>query len=463
MKKGVMFIAASTLSIALSGCGLYSKYEATTEVDDSLFGDAGELSSESEQNRATYGDLSWSDVFTDPMLQGYIEQALANNSDMRAAELRVEEAEASMISSRLAYLPSLSLAPYGGVGGVVGKSDYSYETYSVPVSCAWEIDIFGRVTNTKLRTKMLLEQQRYVAQAVRTEIVAGVANIYYTTVMLKEQLEIAKATERSWNESYVASQAMMDAGYMDQTGLSQIEAGLYGVQVARESLERDYEAVQNSMCSLLAIAPQAIESGELSDIETPAALKVGVPMQMLASRPDVMAAEAALAASFYSTNIARSAFYPSISLSGSLGWGKAFGSAVLDPAEFVYSFVAQAVQPLFNKGLNRAQLKIAKAEFEIARISFEQTLLDSGLEVNNNITAFATAQRTSTLYSRQVEALERAAVGTQLLMDYGNVTYLEVLTSQQTLFNAQLGQVSNRFEQMQSLIALYKSLGGGRF
>lgn len=454
---------AASLSVTMSSCGLYSKYEPQSEVDETLFGEVGEFSSEAEANKATYGDMMWSDIFTDPLLQGYIEQALANNSDLRSAELRVEQAEASMISSRLAYLPSLSLAPSWSTGGVVSTSDYNYKSYTVPVSCSWEIDIFGRITNTKLRTKMLMEQQRYAAQAVRTEIVAGVANLYYTVTMLKEQLAIAKATELSWGESYKAAQAMMESGYMDQTGLSQIEAGLYSVQMAVESLERDYEAVQNSMCSLLGIAPQGIESGELSDIETPETLKVGVPMQMLSSRPDLMAMESALAASFYSKNVARSAFYPTISLTGSLGWSNAFGTAILDPAEFIYSFVAQAVQPIFNKGLNRAQLKIAEADLQIATIAFEQKLLDSGIEVNDNITAFMTAQSTSALYSAQVEALERAAKGTQLLMDYGNVTYLEVLTSQQTLFNAQLGQVSNRFEQMQSLVALYKSLGGGRF
>ncbi len=453
-----IIITAAVVATTLSSCGLYSKYEGTTSVDESLYGDVAQ-----SVDGATIGDVAWSDLFTDTKLRGYIAQALESNSDLRMAKLRVEQSEASLVSSRLAYLPSVSFAPEGSISGLLESGSSSYKSYTLPIAASWELDLFGRITNTKLRTKMLADQQQYVEQATRTEIVAAVANVYYTIAMLEEQLQIAKATEQSWNESYRTSQAMMDAGMMNQAGLSQIEAGLYSVQISVAKLEDELTTMHNTMCSLLATAPTEIEVGSLDETIIPANLMVGVPLQMLSSRPDVMAAESALAASFYSKNVARSALYPSLSLTGALGWSNSFGSVVLDPAKFIYSVVGQLVQPIFNRGLTRAQIKVATADLEIARITFEQKLLDAGIEVNNSLRALQIASSNAKLYSEQVAAMKLAADQTALLMENGNVTYLEVLTSQQSYFNSQLGEVSNRFEELQSLVSLYKSLGGGRF
>ncbi|MFI3304288.1 MAG: TolC family protein [Rikenellaceae bacterium] len=451
-----IIIISAAVALTLSSCGLRSKYESVTTVDDSLYGGVAELT----ENSATLGDLEWSELFTDPKLAEYIKKALENNSDLRTAELRVDQAAASLAASRLAYLPSLSLTPQGTVSGYVEGG--STKSYSIPVAASWEIDLFGRISNEKLLTKMLFDQQLYTTQAVRTEIVAAVANVYYTIAMLEEQLSIAKSTEQSWVESYRVAQSMMEAGMMNQAGLSQIEAGLYGVQIAVVGIEDSLKAANNAMCSLLAIAPESIEVGELSNAILPERFTVGVPLQMLSSRPDVMAVESAVAASFYSKNIARSALYPTLSLTGSLGWSNYLG-VILDPAEFVFSAVGQLVQPLFNRGLTRAQIKSAEAELEIARIAFAQKLLDAGIEVNDSLTALQSAQANTKLYTDQVAALKLAADNTALMMEYGSTTYLEVLTAQQSYFNAQLGEVSNRFDELQSLIALYKSLGGGRF
>ncbi len=452
-------ITAAIVAISLSSCGIYTKYESKSAVDEAIYGGVAQAS----ENAATLGDIEWEDLFTDSKLKGYIAQALESNSDLKMADLRVEQAEASLVSSRLAYLPSLNLAPQGTISGIAESGSPSYKSYNVPLAAAWEIDVFGRVTNTKLRAKMLYEQQKYATQAARTGVVAAVANIYYTISMVEEQLQIAKATEKSWEESYRASKAMMEAGMMNQAALSQIESALYGVQISVVKLEDELTTMRNTMCSLLAIAPQSVEVNRLSDSKIPDNVKVGVPLQMLSSRPDVMAAESALAASFYSTNVARSAFYPSLSLSATLGWTNNFGGVVLDPAKIIYSVVGQLVQPIFNRGMTRAQLKVAKADLEIARIAFEQKLLDAGIEVNNALRALESASANTALYADQVAAMKSASEQTALLMEHGSVTYLEVLTAQQNYYNSQLGEVSNRFEELQSLVALYKSLGGGRF
>ncbi len=465
MKKGVIFILAAA-AMTLNSCGLYSKYEKQTSVDESLYGDVVTRAEAAHAggyvDSLTLGNVSWRDLFVDPKLKALIELGLENNSDLKMARLNIESAEAQMRAARLAYLPSLNIAAQLTGSGLMDSSR-PVKSYSAPLSASWEFDLFGGLTNTKRATGMLLVQQELLAQSAQTQIVAAIANLYYTISMLEQQIKIAYITEKSWEQSYEVAKSMKQAGMMNQAGLSQIEASLYSVKMASVTLGENLTISQNAMCSLLAVAPRQIEGGELCDVELPISLQLGVPVQMLSSRPDVMAAEAALAASFYSRNVARSAFYPKLSLTGSATWTNLLGSVIVDPAEFIYSVVGSAVQPIFNRGLTRAQLEVAKNNLEITRIAFEQQLLDAGIEVNNAYKSLITAQSNAELYAQQIEALNIAAESTSLMMKHGSTTYLEVLTAQQTLFSAQLAQVGNRYDQMQGVISLYKALGGGRF
>ncbi len=453
-----MFVSAA-LSLVLSSCGVYNKYENQTSVADDLYGNVATPYGATEGEML--GDVSWRELFSDDKLQALIEQALESNADLKIAKMRIEDAETSLMSSRLAYLPSLALAPTGSVSGNV-EGGAAYKSYTLPLAASWDVDIFGELTNKKMLAATQLDQQRYATQATQIEIVAAVANLYYTISMLDAQREIAMATRDSWDESYRVAQSMMSAGMMNSAGLSQIEAGLYSVRMAVVNIESSLMKSQNALCGVLAIAPQMIECNELTDLVMPESINIGVPLSMLSSRPDVMAAESALAASFYSENIARSSFYPSITLTGVTGWSNE-GVTLSNPATMIYNLVGELVQPIFTKGLNRAQLKIAKSQAEQSRITFEQKLLDAGVEVNDALTDLISSQQNSELYTNQVSALSEASRSTSLMMQHGSTTYLEVLTAQQSLFNAQLGQVTNRFDQMQSFIALYKSLGGGRF
>ena len=161
----------------------------------------------------------------------------------------------------------------------------------------------------------------------------------------------------------------------------------------------------------------------------PQELAVGVPLQLLSRRPDVKSAELSLASAFYSTNAARSAFYPSITLSGTAGWTNSAGSMIVNPGKLLFSAIGSLTQPLFNKGLNVAQLKIAKAQQEEARLAFQQALLNAGSEVNNALTQVQVARGKTELRARQITSLETTVCSTRLLMQYGTSTYLEVLTA----------------------------------
>lgn len=453
MKKIILMSAAALI---LSSCGIYKKYQPATSVPEGLYG--SELSEAADT--ASFGNLSWREVFTDPYLRTLIDSALVRNTDMQTAHLKVQEAEAALLSARLAYVPSLNFTPQGTVSSFDGNK--AAQTYSVPVSASWEIDVFGKLTNAKRRAQAGWELSKEYEQAVKTQLVAGVANTYYTLLMLDAQYEIAVATEAAWKESVAATRAMKNAGMVTEAALAQTEATYYGIRTTVLDLKEQINQAQNTLCLLLADVPHSIERGKLENQQLPESFSVGIPLQMLSNRPDVRSAELALAQSFYSTNIARAAFYPSITLGGSAGWTNSAGSMIVNPGKFLASAVASLTQPIFNRGLNNAQLRIAKAQQEEARLSFELALLNAGVEVNEALVQYQTARDKSTYYEKQVASLETAAKSTQLLMQHGNTTYLEVLTAQQTLLNARLTQVANRVTEIQGVITLYHALGGGR-
>ena len=452
MKK---FIILTTTAAMLSSCGIYTKYKPAETVPDSLYGAKVEVA-----DTVNFGNSDWKEVFTDPYLQTLIEQALQNNTGYQSAQLRIEESKASLLASKLAFLPSFALAPQGTISSFDGQK--ATKSYQLPVTASWELDIFGRMRNSKKQTQALYAQSIDYKQAVSSQLIANVANTYYTLLMLDEQLKLSEETAEAWKETVAAARALMDAGQYNEAGVSQMEATYYSVQASVVDLKEQINQTQNTLALLLAETPRNYERGKLADQVMPDDLSIGVPLQMLSNRPDVRSAERSLEAAFYVTNQARSAFYPSIVLSGSAGWTNAAGSIIVNPAKFIANAVGQLTLPLFNRGQNIAQLRIAKAQQEEASLSFQQTLLNAGAEVNDALTAYQSSKSKTELYQKQVESLEKTVTSTSLLMEYGTTNYLEVLTARQSLLNAQLTQVSNRFMEIQSVISLYQALGGGR-
>ena len=454
MRKHIIFLLA--LPLLTSSCGIYNQYKPTEEVAPDLFGENVAVTDTLSQ-----GNVDWREMFTDPILQRHIDSALVRNTDLQTAYLRVQEAEASLMSARLAYIPSFSLSPQATLG-TGGDLQNATMTYSLPLTASWEIDIFGKLTNQKRAAKAAYYQSQEYAQAVRTQIIASVANTYYTLLMLDAQYAITQETEKTWRESVEATRALKEAGYMNEAALAQTEATYYSIYTSMLDLKEQINQAENAMSLLLFETPQAIERGSLYDQNFTEEFSVGIPLQMLSNRPDVRSAEQALAQAFYMTNAARSAFYPSITLSGSIGWTNSIAGAIVNPMQAIASAVGSITEPLFNRRMNVAQLRIAKAQQEEARLAFQQTLLNAGSEVNDALMQYQTAHQKAEYYVKQIEALSIAAESTRLLMEHGSTNYLEVLTAQQSLLTAQLTQVANRFSEIQSLISLYQALGGGR-
>jgi len=443
------------IAVAMTGCGIYKPYTRPEVRTDGLYGAGVET-----DDSTTLGDMEWREVFADPRLQTLIARALENNTDMQAAHLRVQEAEATLKSARLAYLPSFNFAPQGSLSSF--DNSKASKTYNIPVTASWQFDIFNGLTNAKRKSRALYAQSMEYAQAVRTQLISGVANLYYTLLMLDRQYEITLQTSAKWGRSVETMKAMKDAGMTNEAAVAQYEGNYMSIQASVHDLEYNIRQIENQLCTVLAEAPHAVERGRLDDQRLPADLTVGVPLQMLANRPDVRAAEFSLMQAYYATAEARSALYPSITLSGTAGWTNSAGAMIVNPGKLLLSAAASLVQPIFNAGAGRARVKIMKAQQEESRLAFQQTLLDAGAEVNNALMQTQSARAKNELRKNQIAAMERAVESTELLMRHGTTTYLDVLTAEQSLLSAQLSQASDRFDELQGVVNLYQALGGGR-
>ena len=456
MKKiTVIFFISAWACLGLGACSIYKSYERPDmPVVDSLY-----RQPTASVDTASLATLSWRELFTDPKLQYLIETGLQNNTDLNIARLKVAEAEATLMTSRLAYLPSISFEPSGTLRHAEGSA--TTKSYDIAASAGWEIDIFGKLTNAKRGAKAALEQSEAYRQAVQTQLIATIANSYYSLLMLDAQLDISERTAVNWSENVRAMKALKAAGDATELAVSQSEASKLSVDASVASLRQQIDQMENTLTALLGIAPQKIERTTIAEQEFPTELAAGVPLQLLQRRPDVRQSEAALAQAFYATNAARAAFYPSITLSGSAGWTNAAGAAITNPGQWLFTAVGSLVQPLFNRGRNIANLRIAKAQQEEALLSFRQSLLDAGTDVNNALIQWQTARRRQILDEQQIKSLESAVRSSELLMQHSSQNYLEVLTARQTLLQAELTAVSDRFDEIQGVINLYHALGGG--
>ena len=453
MKK----ILIAALSLLTTGCGIYNKYERpdldTVQTDSLYRADAA------PDTASSIASLGWEELFTDPCLQSLIRRGLEANTDLQTAALRVKEAQATLMSSKLAYLPSLQLDPQGNLSSFDGSK--TQKTYSLGGSASWEIDLFGKLTNAKRGARATLLESEAYRQAMQTQVIATVADSYYALLMLDEQVRVTTQTAESWREYVKSLHALMKAGEADRATLSQAEASRLSAESSLLSLQRQVAEQENALCVFIGEVPHRLERGTLNGQQFPDRMSVGLPIELLSRRPDVRQAEASLMQAFYATNSARSAFYPSITLSGSAGWTNSGGTAITNPGAWLLQAVGSLVQPLFNRGQNIANLKIAKAQQQEAVLAFKQSLLDAGQEVNNALIQWQTAREQILLDQEQVKQLETTVSDTRLLMQYGTVNYLQVLTARQSLLSAQLTLASDRYSEIQGVINLYHALGGG--
>ncbi len=460
--KGTKIITLMCAAALMSSCHIYKAYDRPEDISaEGLYRDTALTNTAVETDTASFGNVPWREVFTDPQLQAYIEQALANNADLRSALLNVESAKAALLSARLAYLPQLALSPQGTLTNW-DKGTSTSKTYSIPVSANWQIDLFGQILNPKRAAQVSLKQAQFNQQAVQTQLIASTANIYYTLLMLDRQLEITEGTAEVLKKYVETMEAMYQYGNVNSAAIEQSRTSYAQVVASLSDLRQSISETENAFCLMLNEPAHAIERGVLEDQALPQEFSVGVPLQLLSNRPDVKAAEMSLAACYYNTNSARAAFYPQITLTGQAGWTNSSGAGIVNPGKLLASLIGSLTQPLFYRGANIARLRQAKAQEEQAKIAFQTSLLNAGNEVSNALSLYQNTLEKVNTRTMQVNSAQKAAEDTKELFNLGTSTYLEVLTAQQSYLSAQLSQVSDTFDQMQAVINLYQALGGGR-
>ena len=453
--KRLFFLISIIALFSLSGCGLHKPYTSDYQMPEQVMGN-GVV--ESDTNIA---ELSWREIFTDPQLQSLIDEALANNSDLQSSHLRVQEMEYALAASKLAFFPSVSLAPNASFNYLPNSNSHAF-SYGLPINVSWQVDIFGSLTNKKRETEALYEQMRDFEQAARAELIANTASLYYQLLMLDRQLQVVRETEVLWQKSIDTQQAFVDAGIGHTGSVSQLTASLYNIQAQAIDIERTIRAYENALCLLLSEPSHNIQRGKLDDFQLPEMIGVGVSASLLQNRPDVRAAQRGVEAAYYVNKQAVSDLYPKLTLGGLAGWGNGVSGISLDPAQIILNAVGQLAQPIFANGQLRANVKITQAQQEEAKLAFAKSVLQAGNDVNNAIATCQSSKDKKGILENRVKALGNAYYASNELLAQGQGTFLEVLMAQESLLDAQLDQVNNAFDAVQGLIDLYLALGGGK-
>lgn len=461
MKKTVIYMALA--SVLLSGCkayhSLYDDYERPEVKTDNVvrnpIDDNAYLSS---ADSTGFGNLPWRSVFTDANLQTIIDRTLANNPDLLNAALNIDMAEAQLKAAKLAYLPSVAFAPQGSITHF-GTHTKATQAYTLPIAASWNVDLFGNLRSQKKAAQVALLQTKDYELAVKTGLICNAANLYYTLLMLDKQMEIVADMQKLTKDTWDMMKLQMELGRTRSTSVQSAEAAYYSVLTQSASLKGQIREVENSLSLLMGEPAHAITRSTLASQSLPESYAKGVGINMLANRPDVHANEMALAQCFYGVETARSRFYPSITISPTGAFTN--NNGLVNPGKILLSLVGQLTQPIFANGQLKAGLRVAEAQYKQAYNTWQNSILSAGSEVSNALVQYNSADEKSKLEEKQIEVLKKNVEHTQLLFRQSSSTYLEVISAQQNLLNAEISKVQDDFSKMQAVVNLYYALGGG--
>lgn len=447
--------------LSMTGCkSLYGKYERPDVNTKGLVRDpVSATDTLTVSDTASLGSLPWRQVFTDPQLQSLIQRAIDNNPNMLNAALNIDMAEAQLKMAKLAFVPQFTFTPQGTI---TRFNDATTKSYSLPVNASWNVSLFGGLTSAKRAQQMALLQSRDYKRSVQTSLVANVANLYYTLLMLDKQIEIVNEMEKLTKETWdIMKFQHGTVSGVRSTAVQSAESNYYSVLTQKKDLERSVRESENSLSLLLGEPAHAIARGKLDDQVLPSTLATGVGIRLLANRPDVHAYEMSLANCFYEVENARSKFYPSITISPTGGFSN--GSGLVNPGKWLASVVGSLTQPIFMNGQLTAGLRVAKDQYQQAFNTWQQSILQAGSEVSNALVQYNSSEEKSQIEAKQIEVLKKNVEDTRALMASAGSTYLEVITAESSLLNVQLSKVSDDLSKMQAVVSLYEALGGGSY
>lgn len=461
MKHHFKYILILGGSFMLQSCFVAKNYERPNIKTEDLYRTEVVV-----KDTASMADISWKELFKDPILQGYIQRGLQNNFDIRIALQNIVAAEANLKQRKAAYFPTIGfngswtfqeVSANGQFGGVIDRA----EQYQLAGNLSWEADIWGKIRSNKRAANAQYLQTIAANQAVKTQVITGIASIYYQLLTLDAQLKIAEQTLENRNKSVETIQALKEAGQVTEVAVKQTEAQKLATEIIIEDLKYNITILENTMSILLGENVQKIERSTFEEQELNPEIKIGVPAQLLSRRPDVIAAEYGLVSAFELVNVSRSNFYPSLTITATGGLQSLDFGELFTANSLFANIVAGLTQPIFNQRQIRTQHEIAKANQQKALIQFEQALKTAGKEVSDALANYRNETRKIQIREQQVETLKKASEYSEELLAYGLANYLEVLTAKDNALNSELNLIDNRYKQFNAIITLYRALGGG--
>lgn len=454
-------VSVILVTLCFTNCGITKKYQTPTM-------EMGELYRGSEiTDTTTIATLSYTTLFKDKKLQKLISEGIANNYDLKVAVARILQAEANFNQSKSQFYPTLSASAQVTQQGLTQVQSrglpYNKDIYQVGGNASWEADIWGKLRSAKRGKLALLLQSQAYKRVVQSQLIANIANNYYSLLALDKQLEITLKTVSYLKEDISTNKSLKDANRITEASVAQSEANLYATQSTIPDIKNNIRQTENALSVLIARAPGSIDRGTIEEQEFDGILQVGIPAQLLANRPDVQQAEYQLRYNFEQINNAQTYFYPSLTITAQGGWQSKATKSLFDPTSLFYNLIGGLAQPIFNQGLNQQRLAIAKSQYEENVANFYSTLLKAGQEVSNSLFSYQMAEEKKTSRAEQLVALSKALDYNRELLNYGyaQTSYLDVLTSQQSYLAAQLNQVNDQLQKLNAIVNLYKSLGGG--
>lgn len=459
--RGILLIVF--FSLLDTSCKLNEKYSSPEFTHDDLYrGVDG-------KDTTSLAQIPWEQVFTDTLLQQLIREGLENNLDLEIAMARMESAKANLTSAWGALLPNLSAyfsysRKYGSSTTYSAASGFATTQYNLYGLANWEIDFWGKYRSARRSAMASLLQSEAYRRAVETQLIASIATYYYTLLAYDKQLEITQLTVKFREEYEVTVEQLKEAATVTGADLMQSRANLYSAHVMIPDLKRSIRETENALSILINRSPGPIERSALEEQHTGELLETGVPLLLLANRPDVQQAEFGLRSAFEMVNSARAYFYPSVTLQGYVPGSVASSSRIselFDPSNFYKRIVGAVTQPIFNQNQNIARLKANQAAQQEALATYRKTILTAGQEVSNALFAYGMAEEKITIRKNQLEALQNAVDYNQELLKFSSNSYVDVLTSQQNLLTGQLSGVDDQLQKLSSLVELYRALGGG--
>lgn len=464
MKRNTIYklIFAPALLVSLQSCFVARDYQRPEVVNEAYF-----RTDQIPEDSITMAEVSWRSLFTDPVLIGHIEQGLENNLDIRIALQQIAAANAYYKQGRAGYLPTIGATgqaahqEMSGNGQMGALYDGGISQFELSANASWEADIWGKIRSYKRASEASYLQTVEAHKAVKTQLVASIASVYYQLVALDEQIKITEQSLANRESSLETTKALKEAGYLTEVGVKQTEAQIYDAQGILLDLKTNIKLLENTMAILLGEAPQSIERSSLEEQSITQDVKIGFPIQLLRNRPDVIAAEYGLINAFEMTNVAKSDFYPSLRISATGGFQSLEIDQLLNANSLFASLVGSLTQPILNGRRIRTQYEVAQAQQEQALLNFRKAILNASREVSDALYTYEAAEERIGIKTSQYQAYDTATIYSEELLNNGMVNYLEVLTARENALYAQLDLINAQFTQLSSLVELYKALGGG--